>query len=142
MDEGPLLGLDDVLLLGDVGHGQELPFGDVGALASLTRGQDEMGQPDERGGQQAYRRKADQGRDERSREESSPLWVLHGPVLWDRLGQHEDDGHLEDGGERHAQGAEQVLGDDTHEGGGDQLADQHQEEHGVEEALWVLHEAG
>ena len=71
-------------------------------------------------------------------EQRRALGVVDGPVLGQRLGQHEDHDDLEEGGDQHAQRAEEPLRQDAHERGGHQLADQHEQKDRVQERLGVL----
>ena len=75
-------------------------------------------------------------------EQRRPVGVLHRPVLRHGLEEDEDHHDFEHDAEQHAEAAEEVLGDDADQGGGDQLADQHQQQDGVEEVGRVLDQPG
>ena len=142
VDEGALLGLDDVPLDGHVGHGQQLGLGHRGRRrTSPFSPMMQVGQADEAARHHPDRPEADDRRDQRRAEQGGPLGVADGPVLGHRLGEHEDHHDLEHGGRHHAPGPEPPHGQDADQGGHHQLADQHQQEHRVEEALGVLGEA-
>ena len=68
--------------------------------------------------------------------------MLHRPVLRDGLEEDEDDHDFEHNAEQHAEATEGVLGHNADQGGGNQLADQHQQENGVEEVGRILDQPG
>ena len=141
VDQCPLLGLDDLLLQGHVGHGQQLGLGHVGSQVLPLLPDEQVGQTDEGPRQHPHRPEADDGRHQGGAEQGGPLRMVHGPVLRHRLAQHEDHHDLEHGGGHHTPGPEPVGGQDPDQGGHHQLADEHQQEHRVEEALGVLGQA-
>ena len=71
-------------------------------------------------------------------EQRGPLGVVDGPVLGDRFTQDKDDDDLEDRGRGNAPGPEPLRGQQADQGGHHQLADQHEQQDGVEKALRVL----
>ena len=71
-------------------------------------------------------------------QEGGPVGVLDGVGLGHGLGEHEDHDDLEDGGDGDADGAERPLGQHADQGGGHQVAQQHQQQDRVEEPLGVL----
>ena len=146
VDEGALVPLDHVLLVGHVGHGLELGVGDVGVvrpvLLVVGGADDPVGQPDEQRGEPPDGREADEGAHDRGAEQRGAVRVQHGPVLRHRLEEHEDHDDFEDDAEQHAQAAEEVLGHDADQGGRDQLADQDQQQDRVEEVGRVLDQPG
>ena len=75
-------------------------------------------------------------------EEGGPVRVLHRPVLGHRLEEDEDDHDFEHDAQQHAQATEEVLGHNADQGGGDQLANEHQQQNGVEEVGGVLDQTG
>ena len=69
------------------------------------------------------------------------LGVVDGPVLRNGLGEHEDHDDFEAGGGHYTPGTEPTDRKDADEGGHHQLADEHHQEHRVEEALGILRQA-
>ena len=139
---GALLGLDHVALDRHVGHGQQLRLGHVGPEVLAPLPDEQVGQPDERPGRPCGPARSATTADTRGALNSAARsGMLHGPVLRHRLAEHEDDHDLEDGGGHHPPGAEPVVGQDADQGGHHQLADQHEQQDRVEEALGVLGEA-
>ena len=141
MDERPLLALDHVLLLGHVGHGEELLLGDERALFQALARDDHVGKTDEATGDEAQRRETQQGVDGAGRQQGRPLRMLHGPRLGRGLGEHEDHADLEGDADGDAPRTE-VVAQQPDEGGHDHLAGEQQQEDGVEKALGVLDQAG
>ena len=103
---------------------------------------DAVGQADEDGREPADGREADQRADDGRTEQGGPVGVLHRPVLRHGLEEDEDHHDLEHDAEQHAEAAEEVLGHDADQGGGDQLADQDQQQDRVEEVGRVLDQPG
>ena len=134
VDEGPLVVLDDLLLVRHVGHGLELGVGDVGAGQALfvaAGTDDELASPISTDESQRMGGKRIERADERRAEEGGPVGVLHRPVLGHRLEEDEDDHDFEHDAQQHAQATEEVLGHDADQGGRDQLADEHQQQMGL-----------
>ena len=100
-----------------------------------------VGQADQKRREPADGREPDERADERGAEQRRPVGVLHRPVLGHRFEEHEDHHDLEHDAEEHAQAAEEVLGDDADQGGGDQLADQDEQQDRVEEVGGILDQA-
>ncbi len=145
MDEGALLVLDHVLLVRHVGHGLELGVGDVGrsnaVFALSLMPDDQVGQPDQERRDKADRGEADHDRHDRRAEQRRPLRIVHGPVLRDGFEEHEDHDHFEGGADQYADAPEQMFRHHADQGGRHQLADEHQQEDGVEELGGILDEA-
>src|ERR1700678_2926479 len=68
--------------------------------------------------------------------------MLDRPVLRHGFEEDEDDHDFEHDAEQHAETAEEVFGHDADQGGGNQLADQHEQENRVEEVGGVLDQPG
>jgi hypothetical protein len=145
MDEGALFALDHVLLVRHVGHRLELGIGDVrrsDAVVALTRtADDQVGQPDEEGRDEADRGEADDNGHDGRAEERGPFGIVDRPVLRHCFEEHEDHDDLEGGSDQHADATEEMLGHDPDQRGRDQLADEHQEEDGVQEFRGILDQA-
>ena len=84
--------------------------------------------------------KPDEGRDEGAAEQSGAIGVAHGPLLRHGLGEHEDHDDLERGRDGDADRSEHLSGDDADERGGNELAEQDQQQDRREEGLGLLDE--
>ena len=141
MDERPLVGLDRLVLEGDVGKGEQLGLGHVaraGPRAPSWR--DDPGNPDQQSRDPTHGREPDDRRHDRRREQSRPIGVPHCPLFGNRLGEDEDDRDLERRGRCHAPPPEEVGGYDTDQRGCHQLAQQDHQKHRRQETLRVLHQ--
>ncbi len=138
MDEAPFLALDDRVLGGGVGHGQQLLLRHVGTLLDALAGQDDVGQADEGVADPADGRDLDQGGDEGGGDEGRLLGVLHRPRLGHGLGEDEDEDDFEGGGGGDTERAEEVGGNDADQRRGHGVAEEQEEQHRVQRALGVL----
>ena len=139
MDERPLLGVDHALLSGDIGHRQELSLCDEsGSLGVASTAEDEISQTDEHRSKRSHGWEADEPTDHRCRCQRRSLRMVDGPVLGHRLEEDEDHHDLEHGCREHTPPAEPLISQDADQGGGDQLAHEHQQQHRVEESLRLL----
>ena len=141
VDELALVGLDDLLLRMATSAMASSSDSRMPARLAVAGAHEEVGQAVEPGGEDAHGREGHQRRDDGRHEERGALGVVDGPVLGQRLGQDEDDHDLEEGGGQHPEGAEEPLRQDAHQSGGDQLADEHEQEDRVQERLGVLDQA-
>ena len=117
--------------LGHVRHGP----------GALRTGGDEPGEADEGARDDPGRREADEVGHKRRGQESRAVGVAHRPLLGDGLGEDEDHDDLEDRRHRDPERAEDLCRDDADQGGGHELAEQHEQQDRGEEGLGFLDEA-
>ena len=141
MDEHPLVTFDRLVQGGDVGEGEQLGLGDVGAArAARPPGVIKRARPMSAPETTAGRREPDEGRDERRGQQRGAIGVAYGPLLRHGLGEHEDHDDFESRRDGDADRAEHLSGDDADERGGDELAEQDEQQDRGEERFGLLHE--
>ena len=104
-------------------------------------GDEHVGQADQGPGEKSHRRELDDGGDDRGDPQHGAIGMLDGERLRHRLGEDEDHDDLEHDCEQHTQGSGPPLRQDAHEAGCGQVAQQHEQQDGVEELLGVLDQA-
>ncbi len=121
---------------------EQLLLRDERALLQPLPRQQDVGQADERPGDELQRREADQRRRRPGADQGRPLGVQHGVRLGHRLGQHEEHDHVQDEGDDEPDGAEEAVGQDRGQEGLRGLADGDGDEQGVDEPLGVVGQPG
>ena len=127
-----LLGLDHLVLDGQVGDGEQLLLGDERALLQALAGEDHVGEADEAREIHRSGGNAGQGGDRPGGAERGPLGVLDGPRLRRHLGEDEEHGDVEHGDGDEARAAGREVAEDQRL---DRLAGEHDEQQRVEPLL-------
>ena len=141
-DELALVALDGLVLVGHVGHGEHLVLGHLRhpVRAAEEEADDALGHREQELGEPLDGPEVEQGLHHRRGRQGRGVGVLHGEVLGDGLEDDEDDHHFAHRRDEQARRAEEPRGEHAHHGGRHQLADQHQQQQRVEEALGGLGE--
>ena len=142
VDEGALLGLDHVVLEGHVGHGQQLGLGHGRAQVLALLADEQVGQADQRPRERCGRARSATRADTSgalNRAARSGWWTAQ--FLGTASPRTKMTTISNTVAATTPQAPNQLRGQDADQGGHHQLADQHQQEHRVEEPLRVLGEA-
>jgi hypothetical protein len=139
LDEPALLGLDHLVLHGQVGHRQELLLRRVRAPLEALAGEQHVGEPDQPPRHEAQRTPAGQRLDRAGGGQRGAVGVLDGPGLGGHLGDDEEERDVDERGRHHAPASEQAAGQDAEQRRLHELGRQHDEQRGVEPLL-VLHQ--